>query len=205
MPDNLLARSPELFPPSLAPAPIRTLSQRAEARLLAPAREADYELALLGATVLPQGQVIHRTRRGAWLLTDYRQDPTAALYGGRVPIPAEPHARLIELAAAGVAPDHLWLAHQLPGDWQPGQPARGLVPDPRHLRERDERLVRGLRAASITAMRAFAVGVLGLGAMAVAPLALVSAVGLDPVVLGGVEHPELPLVGWVELARWEWQ
>jgi hypothetical protein len=24
-------------------------------------------------------------------------------------------------------------------------------------------------------------------------------------VLGGVEHPELPLVGWVELARWEWQ
>jgi hypothetical protein len=194
-----------LPPSNLDPAPIRTLTKRADVRLLAPACEAGYELSLLGTTVLPQRQVIRRTQQGTWLLTDYRQDATAALYGGRIPIPAESHARLTELAAAGVAPDHVWLAHQLPGDWQPGQPVDALVPDPKHLRQRDQRLIRGLQAASRTAAQVLAVGGLALGTMALAPLAMLGGVGLDPVVLGGVQHPTLPLVVWVELARWEWQ
>jgi hypothetical protein len=205
MADNTLPISPNELLPSLDPAATRTLSRRADTRLLTPAREHGYELRLLGATVLPRGQVIHRTRQGAWLLTEYKHDPTAASYGGRIPIPAEPHARLTALAAAGVAPDHVWLAHQLPEDWQPGQPADVLVPDPRHLRERDENLMRGLTAASRTAVRVLAVGGLALGAMALAPLAMLDGVGLDPVVLGGVQRPELPVVVWVELARWEWQ
>ncbi len=204
MPDLLATLTDGLSPSNLDPASIQTLSKRADARLLAPAREAGYELRLLGATVLPRGQVIGRTQHSTWLLTEYRQDPTAALYNGRIAIPAEPHARLADLAAAGVAPDRVWLAHQLPRDWQPGQPVDALVPDPRHLRERDQRLIRGLTAASRTAAQLFAMGVLGLGAIALAPLALLDGVGLDPVVLGGVQHPELPLVGWVELARWEW-
>jgi hypothetical protein len=205
MPDNLLVPPRELFPTSLDPAPIRTLAKRADACLLTPAREAGYELSLLGATVLPQGQVIRRTPHGTWLLTNYSQDPTAASYGGRIPIPAEPHARLTELAAAGVAPDHVWLAHQLPEDWHPGQPLDGLVPDPKHLRQRDQRLIRELTAASRTAAQVLAVGGLALGAIAVAPLAMLDGVGLDPIVLGGVQHPTLPLVVWAELAAWEWQ
>jgi hypothetical protein len=205
MPNNLLIPTGGVSPSNLDPAPIRTLTKRADARLLAPAREAGYELSLLGATVLPRGQVIRRTQQGTWLLTNYRSDPTAALYGGRIPIPAQPHARLTELAAAGVAPDHVWLAHQLPRDWHPGQPAHAPVPDPKHLRERDQRLARGLKAASRTAAQVLAVGGLALGAIAVAPLAMLDGIGLDPIVLGGVEHPTLPLVGWVELTRWEWQ
>lgn len=28
--------------------------------------------------------------------------------------------------------------------------------------------------------------------------------GLDPIVLGGVQHPALPVVNWTVLAQWNW-
>lgn len=178
------------------------LLDRAEQRLLAPARARGYELRLLGATVLPQRQVIARTPQGAWVFVDHVADPTALEYDGKIPIPAAEHAKLSELAAAGVRPDVVWLGHELPADYRDGEPIPQLVPSPAHLREKDQRLVQWLRTGS----KLFLGFAAGLGAAALSPLMLAGALaGLDPIVLGGVRHPELPVVQWVLLAQWAWE
>jgi hypothetical protein len=194
---------------SLLPAPkidlnvTRELADRAETRMLSPARERGYELRLVGATVLPQRQVIARSPWGTWLFVDYVEDPTAAEYGGRIPVPAAEHAKLTELAKAGVRPDLLWVAHQLPDTWQEGDGIPQLVPAPAHLREKDQRLVRRLTTATKIFLGASG-AVLG---AALTPLAVLAAAGagLDPVVLGGVRHPEVPAVQWALLAQWDWE
>jgi hypothetical protein len=71
-------------------------------RMVIPAREAGYELELVGATVLPTEQTIAKTDRGTWLFVDHVNDPTANEYRGRLPIPAEQMAHLAELDRAGV-------------------------------------------------------------------------------------------------------
>jgi len=175
-------------------------------RMIEPAREAGYALHLVGATVLPQHQTIVHTAAGRWLLTDHREDPTADQYGGKIPIPEDQLARLRDLDAHGVAPDLVWPAHELPPDWQEGAPLPHLVPPPPALRETDERLASGLGAA--TKAFALAAGVTAGGAAAVPALALgaiVSSVGLDPIILGGVCHPKAPIVQWAILAQWAWE
>lgn len=185
---------------SLLPAPRLTtdvehrLFDLAERRMLSPARERGYELRLGGATVLPQGQEIALTPSGKWLLVDHFKDPTAKQYKGKVPIPADQHRRLTKLALAGVRPDLLWLAHELPADWREGDPVP--IPAPAHLRAKDERLSRRLHVGPQRFLK-------GMGAT----MAAVAAAGarLDPVVLGGVRHPEVPVVQWALLAQWEWE
>jgi hypothetical protein len=198
---------------SLLPAPRLTtdlqpkLVELAERRMLSPAREVGYDLRLVGATVLPQRQVIARTQWGKWLFVSHFDDPTAKDYGGKIPIPAEQFKRLEELHRAGVRPDLVWLGHQLPDGWQEGEAVP--VPAPAHLREKDKRLTQQLSFST----RLFVKGAAGLLAgAALAPLAAGAAVlgaaagaGLDPIVLGGVQHPEAPVVQWVLLAQWEWQ
>jgi hypothetical protein len=193
---------------SLLPAPRLSadlesrLIERAECQVLSPARERGYELLLLGATVLPQRQVIARTEHGTWLFVDHLDDPTAREYDGKIPIPAAEHAQLTDLHEAGVRPDLVWLGHELPQAWEDGDAIPQLVPVPAHLRERDQRLVRWLTEGSKLFLRASA----ALTAAALSPLAIAAAAGsgLDPLVLGGVRHPELPVVQWVLLAQWEW-
>jgi hypothetical protein len=167
----------------------RPLAALVERRMLAPARRAGYELRLVGATVLPQGQTIERTRWGTWLFVDHMDDPTAKQYGGRIPIPALQIARLNELYRADVNPQFVRFGHQLPDDYREGDP---LVPVPRELREKDERL--RLWFASLADL-----------VMGAAASFATSGVGLDPVIFGGVKHPKLPLVGWCALAQWEWE
>jgi hypothetical protein len=194
--------------PTLLPAPRITgaiepaLAELAEQKLLSPAREAGYDLRLVGATVLPQRQVIARTQWGKWLFVSHVHDPTAQQYGGKIPLPAAEHERLTELHLAGVRPDLVWLGHQLPDTWEAGQPVP--VPSPAHLREKDERLT--LRLAEATRLYIRGAGML-LTAATAAPLAALAALGagLDPIVLGGVRHPQFPLVEWALLAQWEWE
>jgi hypothetical protein len=196
---------------SLLPAPRLSadveprLIELAEHRMLAPARRAGYELRLVGATVLPQRQVIARTEWGTWLFVDHVEDPTAQQYRGKIPVPAEHHARLTEMDRYGVSPDLIWLAHQQHEDWQEGD--RVVVPAPRHLREKDERLKVQMATGTNWFLKAAGAVVVAAAAL---PLSVVGAiagagVGLDPLVLGGVKHPELPVVEWVVLAQWEWE
>jgi hypothetical protein len=169
--------------------------------MLAPARESGYELRLLGATVLPQRQVIARSPHGTWMFVDHVADPTAERYRGKIPIPAEQHARLAALDRAGVRPDLVWLGHELPDSWREGHPVP--VPAPAQLREKDQRLTARLR----TATRLFLRGAGATLAVATTPLAAAAALGagLDPIVLGGVRHPEAPVVEWALLAQWDWE
>ena len=178
------------------------LIELAEKRMLAPARQRGYELRLVGATVLPERQIIARSPSGAWLFVDHVEDPTVAEYGGKIPIPEAEHAKLTELARAHVSPDLVWLGHQLPDTWREGDAIPQLVPASAHLREKDERLIRRLDAAT----KLFLKGAGAAVTAAVAPLALVgAATGLDPIILGGVRHPEWPIVEWCLLAQWQWK
>jgi hypothetical protein len=76
------------------------------------------------------------------------------------------------------------------------------------LRELDERLTLQLAKA----LRVYLKGVLILlGMAASAPLVVVGGaatavgVGLDPIIFGGVKHPQLPVVMWCALAQWDWE
>ncbi len=176
------------------------LRERAERQMLSPARERGYELRLLGATVLPQRQVIVRSQWGTWMFVDHLEDPTAELYAGHIPIPAEQHARLVELDRAGVDPDVVWLGHELPEHWREGEPVP--VPAPAHIREKDQRLIERLGFAT----KLFLTGAAGTLGLAAAPLALAAlGAGADPIVLGGVVAPDAPVVQWALLAQWEWR
>ena len=111
------------------------------------------------------------------------------------------------LRDAGVSVDLIWIGHELPASWSPGEPLPALVPDARRYRELDQRLERVVRttfetslAAVKTTARGIALGALGVGA------AFASAgAGLDPVVLGGVRHPKEPVAAWTLLAQWHWE
>jgi hypothetical protein len=187
--------------PRLAAGVEPRLVELAERRMLSPARELGYELRLVGATVLPQWQVIARTSQGAWLFVDHVEDPTAEQYRGKIPVPAGQHARLMELYGGGVRPDLVWLGHELPATWREGDPIPRLVPPPRHLREKDQRLIQRLGVATRLLLKV-------VGATLSVPFAVAGAIaeaGLDPIVLGGVRHPDAPVVQWVLLAQWEWE
>lgn len=180
-----------------------TLLDLTEQRVLTPARRAGYELSLLGATVLPQKQVIAQTQTGKWLLVSHFEDPTARAYKGKIPVPAEQLDKLVQIDTAGARLDHIWLGHQLPDTWRQGDAVP--VPPPRELREKDERL----KLTLAKAMNLYLKGAGALLASAAAPLALGAAAfagaGLDPVILGGIQHPEYPVVQWTLLAQWEWE
>lgn len=197
---------------SSLPAPLpdrdveRTLMALAEHRMLSPARKAGYELRLVGATVLPQRQTIAKTQWGTWLFVDHADDPTAKQYDGKIPMPEEQIARLAELDRLGVRPQLVWIGHQLPDGYVESEPLPKLVPVPRDLREKDERLKLRLTRATDLFVKGVAT-TLTVAALAPSAVAVgaVGIAGLDPIVLGGVKHPGLPFVEWCVLAQWDWE
>jgi hypothetical protein len=108
-------------------------------------------------------------------------------------------ARLALLEDAGVEPDLVWLAHQLPATWAEGEAIPDLVPAPPRLRHIDEMLLGPVRGAKKLASL-----VKIAGRSLPAGLTAIAEVGLDPIVLGGVVHPSLPVVQWAILAEWAW-
>jgi hypothetical protein len=171
-------------------------------RVLEPARSVGLELVPTAPTVLPVRREVCWTDSGAWLLVDPWNDPTSRNEDRKIPIPRDAHTRLSTLADAGVEPDLIWLGHQLPSTWKDGDPIPDLVPVPAHLRRIDEMLLAPVHAAKELAD---SIEIAGRGLPgAVAAIAEVVEFELDPVVLGGVTHPALPVVQWAVLAAWTW-
>lgn len=193
--------------PVLDPDPRAVLARLLSVKVLEPARSIGLELVTIGCTAVPPtGHQVCWTDFDAWLFTASADDPTSKAYGGKIPIPGAARQHLERLADAGVAPDLIWLAHQLPPAWLSGDPIPDLVPAPAHLRRFDDVLmlpVRGIK--KIPGLIATATDALGLGFLAIlAALSETTYDGLDPVVLAGVKHPGLPVAQWAVLARWDW-
>lgn len=173
-------------------------------KIVGPARQIGRDLPILGfSTGVPDGPVYSKTPGGTWAYgTDYRADPAAERYGGVSPVPAPILGDLWEMRSAGVRPTELWIVHETDGSWEPGRPLPSTVPPSRRFRRHDdlaikatEQLKRGLLVAGAL-----------LGAAAAAPAALLAspAIGLDPVILGGVRHQD-GSCAWVPLASWYWE
>lgn len=188
---------------------LRDLERPLESMLLEPARRIGrHDIAVIGVTEIPKQPIIRKTNNGTWFFAaPYLDDPGLAR-DGAIAIPEVELHRLIALRDAGVRCDLIWIGHEVPADWKPGQPLPDLVPAPANIRRLDanlERLMRGtaIATAGVAAGVALAAGAgvgLALGA-AVAPFALI---GLDPVILAGVKHPTEPVAAWAPLAAWNW-
>lgn len=209
---SILGYNLDVFRPDPLPAPALNADPRTELaqlvarRILEPARAVGIELATVGPTAIPSRQQVCWTDFEAWLFTESTEDPVARASEGKLPIPLAIHERLSTLASAGVDPDLVWLAHQLPATWLDGDPIPDLVPPPPRLQRIDQALltpVRGMK--KLAGLIAVGARELPLGVAALIEGATEGAGGLDPVVLGGVKHPTLPVVQWVTLAQWTWE
>jgi hypothetical protein len=168
-------------------------------RMLEPASAGGLELTTTEPTLVPSQTEVCWTASGAWLLVAPSQDPTSRNRDRRIPVPMAEEMRLALLEVAGVEPDLVWLAHQLPATWAEGEAIPDLVPAPPRLRHIDEMLLGPVRGAKkLASLIKIA------GRSLPAGLTAIAEVGLDPVVLGGVVHPSLPVVQWAILAEWTW-
>lgn len=182
-----------LLPPSGGGGELdRPLATLIERHMLAPARKAGVELTFAGVTKMPDGRPqIESTRWGSWLFASSSADPTAD-WLHRIPFPPDQLDRLKLLYQHNVDPEIISIAHQLPASYRDGDPLPRLVPDPPRMREKDEQIRRWLVKAK-DAVKGVAAGFAD------------AATKLDPLILGGMKHPDLPLVGWCVLAYWEWE
>ncbi|MHB8060810.1 MAG: hypothetical protein ACYDHO_08270 [Gaiellaceae bacterium] len=193
--------------PSTASAVLAELDERLSWEVLEPARMAGIELAFLGVTAKPSEQFLARTPRGTWIIASSHLDDPTVRETGKIHIPAREHERLVALEKAGVRCDLVWIAHELPREWQPGQPIPSLVPPAPRFRELDVRLARHVQQAVKRSARIWLrVARAGLTVVA-APALLFDAggIGADPVILGGIAHESRDAVVWYELASWHWE
>jgi hypothetical protein len=171
------------------------------------ARAERLEIPVIGsAPLFEEVRLVTRTRP-AWALYNLSRDP---LYlAGRFPVPARHLRRMRRMEAAGIQFDAVYVAHELPDDFRPGQDPltlQVLAPEPptqavtmaNHL---------GLATDRILSVCA---------ALAGAPFALlatagagISAVLRDPVLMGALvppgvnPDPGVPAI-WFLLAAWRW-
>jgi hypothetical protein len=209
------------------------LAEQLERDIFGPARAIGRNLPTArGPSEQPSSPCIWQDGSRSWYFASYLEDPSAD-ESGRIPVPQEQLARLEELFRAGVHCDLVWIGHELPETWKPGDP---LVPEPPRTRRQREALdtaVTGLSsgvkkaadaaetvgrgvekatlgAAMVTAGLAAGVAAAGVAAVlpvvtaaAGAPASALLVIGMDPVVLGGIIHSSGSVM-WVELARWNW-
>lgn len=159
---------------------------------------------------IPAGPLVQQTPHGTWFFAaDYLDDP--GLRQDRViAIPDRELTRLQRLRDAGVSVDLVWIAHELPAHWRPEMPLPLIVPDAPRYRQLDqslEKFVIGAAQLTFKAARDIPIATAAAGALGVGMVAGIATagVGVDPVILGGVQHPSEPIAFWVVLAQWEWE
>ncbi len=144
-----------------------------------------------------------RSEFGTWYFVNGFTDPTIKTFGGQ-PIPEQIQEELRALANTGLQLDRIWVAHELPRDWPDDAPLPQLVPDQPRIRRADEFLVKFADAfarGTAAVAKGTALAVAGTGLVVGAAFATA---GLDPLVLGGVDHPTESATIWAVLARWDW-
>ncbi len=173
-----------------------------ERQLLAPAASIGIDLPVVGVSEVPRQPVLTYAGNRPWYFCNYIEDPTARQFGGYIPVPEAEHVRLTAQLDAGVRPNVVWLAHEVPATWREGQELPNLVPpDVRPVVRPGAVTVSGQRLSVQVVRRAvdFATGV-----AANRPRVINELRHLDPIVLGGVTDAAGEYAAWVELARWDW-
>ncbi len=171
-----------------------------ERRVLGPARAAGADLECFGVTRTPgpseELRIVMDGRGVHWVVAPPDRDPTRER--GLIPVPQVQLHRLQTLRSAGVELDYVYVAHELPETWRPGEPIPQLVPPPPRIAA-SERVV--ARTANIT-LRALKASAVGVATALAAPLSFAA---LDPMVIGGVLSDNSDSVAWAILASWTWR
>lgn len=199
---------------------LEELAEPLARRIYAPIGAAGYDAPQPILTRYPPPlEVRHSDRDTTLTAALYEHDPLITQDRGRLRAPKSERRKLKDLSAARIDPDLVVVLREIPGTWWPGEPPPRMIGlktaetlrdhHIQHLQVGAAAFVFG-RALLYTAAAAFAVvagaaaalgavTIAGAGAVAAAPLA----VGLDPIVLGGIVHPETGAVAWVPLAAWD--
>lgn len=187
---------------------MNAIERAVETRVIAPARQAGYELPIIGTSEEPQGEVLWQAPSGHWwLFRDHESDPSAERYGGVV-VPDDQREKLEELLRNGFSPDLILVGHEMPQDYSPGDAVPDVVPPrQRQLGPPPSRVWKARQPVVVDGGTALAMGralFKATSAVVAGAVALGAALGsLDPVVLAGVRHPS-GAVTWVEVTRWNW-
>lgn len=179
----------ELEATAPAPTPSKELARRTEARILAPARAAGHQLHTLGTTDRPdQPAVVVRSPTRSWWLVEELDDIGSEPHDDTVMLSSNQHSKLLALASAGVRPDVIWMAHELPepSDEQPS-PIESVTPSSDQQRGDDVWLDTGSASTPVNEISA-----------TTAALDRLAAPRSEPVILGGIVHDDL--VQWVILS-----
>jgi hypothetical protein len=185
----------------------RELEAPLRRRLLDPALSIGWDdIEVVGVTPIPTKPVVQQTAHGAWFFAAaYFNDP-GLTQDGAIAVPERVLVELRALREAGLDADFVWIAHELPADWTPGQPLPAVVPDPKRVRDLDvdlERLVHRATSTWWRAARGLATGLVSVVGAAAAAAA--EGPRLDPVILAGIAHPTEPVAIWAKVAQWEWE
>lgn len=203
---ELLLREPTTLEPRIR----EELEALVGRRIIGPAREIGYDdLPRRGFSEPLLDENWWQRPNGDWLLATPRAlDPVVEQWGGQMPAPPEVCEKLTALQRSGLSCEHVAVIHELPPGVKPGDPIPQLVPTARPAVSDAHALAWSRAGLDLTLQAVRGTALLGAGAVA-GGLALGAAVpalagDLDPILLGGVEHPDAPVVAWVELARWAW-
>lgn len=210
----LLRRDPK------AEAIIAQLREPLEDRILGPMAQAGYDVPAPLVTQCPSPlEYAHTDRQTTLTAADFLHDPWVAQDGGLVRAPKSVQRRFKEFEKHGIDPDRLWILRETPGIWRPGEtPTRMMGLETAetarskhllHLQANAAAFALGkgllyvaggaLAVATGVVVAAGAITVGAVGAVAMAPLA----VGLDPIVLAGIDDPKTGAVVWTVLAAWD--
>jgi hypothetical protein len=200
------------------------LEERLEQQVFAPARAAGFEeLAVATVTDPPPPIETKRSPDGKWwVASTFELDPVMVANGGVMEAPEEVVTELRDMRSAGIDFDQVWVLSELPAEWTPGTPppkmrlAGGDTQAGQVVRNQETVFAAALEALRLTAQAVgmavkgtavvggAAIGAAGAATVGVAGAAfgVGASMGLDPVILGGVEDPESGKIAWVPIAAW---
>lgn len=209
-----------LQPNADALAVLDDLSRPLEERLYGPIAEAGYSAPPPVLTKRPAPLEVRYTNRETTLTAAHWARDPILTDQGEIGAPDKELERLHRLDNAGIKPELVWVLRELPGTWRPNTRPPEMTGvttrrdnEQRYLQTAATAFAVGREMLYVAAASAAAVvaGAVALGSIAIAGAAAGAraavtaplADGLDPIVLGGIVHPETGAVAWVPLAAWD--